>query len=72
MVFKYVVVARDNLSRITEYHVLRNNNVPLWCSREVVTDNCTEALEAFEQLISCYGISHIKISPYNSKNPMVL
>ena len=80
MGFKYIVAARDDLSRAAEGRALRNTKAKtlaqfFWeeilcrygAVGEVVTDNGAEVLEAFEELVRRYGIPHIKISPYNSK-----
>ena len=78
--FKYIIAARDDLSRASEGRALKHKKAKavatfffeqiLCCYGavgEVVTDNGTEFKEAFEQLMKCYGLPQIKISAYNSK-----
>lgn len=77
---KYIVAARDDLSRAAEGRALRDTKArtlarffweEILCRYgmvgQVVTDNGPEVLEAFTELMRRYGIPHIKISPYNSK-----
>ena len=77
---KYVVASRDSLSRWLESKALRSDNAPelgrflleniicRWgCPKEIVTDNAPQFLAALEWLNNKYGITGIRISPYNSK-----
>nr|GAT49863.1 predicted protein [Mycena chlorophos] len=77
---KLVVAARDSLSRWLEAKALRSdttqalamflleNIICRWgCPREIVTDNAPQFLAAVEWLARKYGITGIRISPYNSQ-----
>lgn len=78
--FRYIVLARDDLSRAPEGRALRTLKARemanfFWeeiicrygAIGEVVTDNGPEVSAAFTNLLERYGIPHIRISPYNSK-----
>lgn len=78
--FKYIVAARDDLSRAPEGRALRKANShslakffweEIYCRygaiAQVTTDNGPEVKGAFEQLLDRYGLPQVKISPYNSK-----
>jgi transposase InsO family protein len=78
--FRYIVLARDDLSRAPEGRALRSLKARemanfFWeevicrygAIGEVVTDNGSEVSAAFTNLLERYGIPHIRISPYNSK-----
>lgn len=78
--FKYIVAARDDLSRASEGKALKRNNSQalaeffwehIYCRygavQHVVTDNGPEMKKAFKRLLERLGIPQIKISPYNSK-----
>ena len=78
--FKYIIAARDDLSRASEGRALKHKKAKsvaafffeqVLCRYgavgEVVTDNGTEFKEAFERLMKRYGLPQIKISAYNSK-----
>jgi transposase InsO family protein len=78
--YRYIVVARDDLSRAPEGRALRTLKARemanfFWeeiicrygAIGEVVTDNGPEVSAAFANLLERYGIPHIRISPYNSK-----
>jgi hypothetical protein len=77
---KYVVSARDSLSRYLEAKGLRSesaaelgrflleNIICRWgCPPEIVTDNAPAFLAAVEWLNHKYGITGIRVSPYNSQ-----
>jgi hypothetical protein len=77
---QYVVSARDSLSRWLESKGLRSENaselgrflleniICRWgCPKEFVTDNTPQFLAAVEWLNRKYGITGIRVSPYNSK-----
>ncbi|TFY59099.1 hypothetical protein EVJ58_g5994 [Rhodofomes roseus] len=78
--FKYVIAARDDLSRAGEGRSLRNKKAKsvsifffeqILCRYgavgEVVTNNGPEFKEAFQLLMNRYKLPQIKISAYNSK-----
>ena len=78
--FRYIVAARDDLSRKAEGRALKKANAKsmakfFWeqiiCRYgyvgQVVTDNGPEVKGAFESLMQRYGIPHVHISAYNSK-----
>ena len=78
--FRYIVAARDDLSRASEGRPLRNIKAKtlanfLWeevicrygAIGQIVTDNGSEVREAFSELVRRYGIPHARISPYNSR-----
>ncbi len=78
--YRYIVAARDDLSRASEGRALRKANAKtlakfFWeeilcrygAVGQVVTDNGPEVRGAFENLTNRYRIPQIKISPYNSK-----
>lgn len=78
--YRYIVAARDDLSRASEGRALQECSAKELASffweqvlcrygavGSVVTDNGPEMRGAFEKLTQRYGIPHIKISPYNSK-----
>ncbi len=77
---KYVVAARDSLSRYLEGRPLRADNgetlgrflleeiICRWgCPKWIVTDNAGQFVAALQWLYAKYGIIGIKISPYNSQ-----
>jgi transposase InsO family protein len=77
---KYIVCARDDLSRATECRALyKNDSVSLmrffweqiYCRYgaigEVVTDNGPEVKAAFAELLRRLNIPHVRISPYNKQ-----
>ena len=78
--YRYIVIARDDLSRAPEGRALRSLKARFMANffweeiicrygavGEVVTDNGPEVSAAFANLLERYGIPHIRISPYNSK-----
>ena len=78
--YRYIVAARDNLSRVSEGRALRNNNAEslarfFWeqviCYYgyvgQVITDNELEVQSAFAKLLQQYRIPQIHISAYNSR-----
>jgi len=78
--YRYIVIARDDLSRAPEGRALRSLKArPManffWeeiicrygAVGEVVTDNGPEVSAAFADLLERYGIPQVRISPYNSK-----
>ena len=78
--YRYIVAARDDLSRVSEGRALRNNNAEslarfFWeqviCHYghvgQVVTDNGPEVQSAFAKLLQRYGIPQVRISAYNSR-----
>ena len=78
--YRYIVAARDDLSRVSEGRALRNNNAEslarfFWeqviCRYghvgQVVTDNGPEVQSAFAKLLQRYGIPQVRISAYNSR-----
>ncbi len=78
--YRYIVAARDDLSRASEGRALRKSNATtlahffwdqIFCRygaiKKVVTDNGPEVQGAFSELMDKYGIPHIQISAYNSK-----
>lgn len=78
--YKYIVAARDDLSRNSEGRALKkatSKNLAkffweeLYCRYgmilQVVTDNGPEVKGAFEILMRQLGIPQVRISPYNSK-----
>lgn len=77
---KFVVAARDSLSRYLEARPLRADNgetlgrfllediICRWgCPKWIVTDNAPQFIAALKWLNAKYGIIGIKISPYNSQ-----
>ena len=77
---RYLVSARDSLSRWAEGRALRADNgetlgrflleeiICRWgCPKWLVTDNAPQFLAAVKWLSAKYGIVGIRISPYNSK-----
>jgi Integrase zinc binding domain len=77
---KFVVAARDSLSRYLEARPLRAENgetlgkfllediICRWgCPQWIVTDNAPQFIAALKWLNAKYGIIGIKISPYNSQ-----
>ena len=77
---KLVIAARDSLSRWLEARGLKSDNAEAigrflletiicrWgCPKWIVTDNAGQFLAALEWLKSKYGITGIRISPYNSQ-----
>lgn len=78
--FRYIVVAKDDLSGATEARALRKATArslatffyeQLYCRYgavgQVTTDNGAEVKEAFGELMTRLSIPHVKISPYNSR-----
>ena len=78
--FRYIVIARDDLSRAAEGRALPSLKSRLLANffweeiicrygaiGEAVTDNGPEVSAAFANLLERYGIPHIRISAYNSK-----
>lgn len=78
--YRYIVAARDDLSRASEGRALKKANADslaqfFWeqilcrygAVGQVVTDNGKEVEGAFTKLMMRYGIPQIKISAYNSK-----
>ena len=77
---KFIVCARDDLSRATECRALfKNNSVSLmkffweqiYCRygaiAQVVTDNGSEVKGAFAELLQRVNIPQVRISPYNKQ-----
>jgi hypothetical protein len=78
--YRYIVAARDGLTQAAEGRALKRADTAslkqiFWqeiiCQygavAEVITDNGPKVNEAFKHLQDQYGISHVKILPYNSK-----
>lgn len=78
--YKYIVAARDDLSRASEGKALKKNNSQeladffwehIYCRygavQHVVTDNGPEMKKAFKLVLDRLKIPQIKISAYNSK-----
>jgi len=78
--YRYIVAARDDLSRATEGRALKKANAKslakffweqIYCRygtvAQVVTDNGPEVKGAFEILLTRLKIPQVRISPYNSK-----
>jgi hypothetical protein len=78
--YRYIVAARDDLSRAAEGRALRQANSKalarffweeIYCRygapAQVTTDNGPEVKGAFARLMDRYGLPHVAISPYNSK-----
>ena len=78
--YRYIVAARDDLSRASEGRALKKANAKslarffweqIYCRYgaviQVVTDNGPEVKGAFEILLRRLKIPQIRISPYNSK-----
>lgn len=78
--FRYIVAARDDLSRAAEGRALKEATAralasffweQIYCRYgavlQVVTDNGSEVKGAFEILLKRLKIPQVKISPYNSK-----
>ena len=78
--YRYIVAARDDLSRAAEGRALKKSNAKslakffweqIYCRYgavvQVVTDNGPEVKGAFEILLRRLKIPQVKISPYNSK-----
>lgn len=78
--FKYLIAARDDLSRAAEGRALRKATASavakfLWeevfcrygAVGQITTDNGPEVQGAVIRLMDRWGIPHVKISPYNSK-----
>jgi hypothetical protein len=78
--YRYIVAARDDLSRATEGRALKKANAKslarffweqIYCRygavAQVVTDNGPEVKGAFEILLRRLKIPLVRISPYNSK-----
>jgi hypothetical protein len=78
--FRYIVQARCSLTSYPEFRMLRKETgatlgafifEELLCRwgalEEIVTDNGKPFLEALNWLANKYGITHIRISPYNSQ-----
>jgi hypothetical protein len=78
--YRYIVAARDDLSRATEGRALKKANAKslakffweqIYCRygivMQVVTDNGPEVKGAFEILMRRLQIPLVRISPYNSK-----
>jgi hypothetical protein len=78
--FRYIVQARCSLTSYPEFKMLRKETgaalgtfifedlLCRWgCLEEIVTDNGKPYIEALNYLATQYGITHIRISAYNSK-----
>lgn len=78
--YKYIVCARDDLSRASEGRALKNNDSlslmrffweQIYCRygaiAEVVTDNGPEVKGAFDQLLRRLKIPQVRISAYNKQ-----
>ncbi|CAK5284029.1 unnamed protein product [Mycena citricolor] len=78
--YRYVVAARDSLTRYVEARPLQADNakaiarfllkdiVCCWgCPKWIVTDNAGQFVAALNWLQKKYGIKGIRISPYNSQ-----
>ena len=78
--YKYIVCARDDLSRASEGRALKNNDSlslmrffweQIYCRygaiAEVVTDNGPEVKGAFDQLLKRLKIPQVRISAYNKQ-----
>jgi len=78
--YKYIVCARDDLSRASEGRALKNNDSislmrffweQIYCRygaiAEIVTDNGPEVKGAFDQLLRRLKIPQIRISAYNKQ-----
>jgi transposase InsO family protein len=78
--YRYIIVARDDLTRYPEGRNLRNLTSKavatfIWedilcrhgAVEEIVTDNGPEVKGAVDELCLRYKIHHIRISPYNSQ-----
>ncbi|KAF9802742.1 hypothetical protein IEO21_09832 [Rhodonia placenta] len=78
--FKYIIAARDDLSRASEGRALHKKTAKLVAAfffeqilcrygavGEVVTDNGGEFKKAFQELMRRYHLPQIRISSYNSK-----
>lgn len=78
--FRYIVAARDDLSRASEGRALKKANANalaqfFWeqvlcrygAVGKVITDNGPEVKGAFQKLMRRYGIPQIQIAAYNSK-----
>ncbi|VDC04372.1 unnamed protein product [Peniophora sp. CBMAI 1063] len=78
--YRYIVAARDNLTRVTEGRALRNLSTQnlanfFWeqiytrygVISRVVTDNGGEVKKAFELLMDRLQVPHVHISPYNAQ-----
>ena len=78
--FRYIVAARDDLSRVSEGRALRAATAKSLCEffweqlycrygaiEQVVTDNGGEVQGAFSRLLDRMDIPQVKISPYNSQ-----
>ena len=77
---RFVIAARDSLSRWLEARALHADNAEAigkflleeiicrWgCPQELVVDNAGQFVSALKWLASKYGITGIRISPYNSQ-----
>ena len=77
---RYLIAARDGLTgaaegralpKLTAKAIARFFWEEIFCRygavHEVTTDNGPEVKKAFSKLMDRYGISHIRISPYNSR-----
>lgn len=78
--YKYIVCARDDLSRACEARALRKNDShslakffweQIYCRygaiAEVVSDNGPETKGAFAELLRRVGVPQVRISPYNKQ-----
>ena len=78
--YRYIVIARDDLSRADEGRALHSLKARLLANffweeiicqygavGKVVTDNGPEVSAAFTNSLERYGIPHIQISAYNFK-----
>jgi hypothetical protein len=78
--FSYITQACCSLSAWPKYHMLHTENAlgiakfifeDILCHHGaievIMTDNGTPYVAALEVLRHCYGINHIRISPYNSQ-----
>ena len=78
--YRYIVAARDNLSRALKRHTLYRADSKsllkffwkqIYCYYgavgKVIIDNSSEVKGAFKLLLERMGILQITISPYNSK-----
>ena len=78
--YKYIIAARDDLSRVSEGQALTTTSSAalakffweqIYCHYgtmgSVVTDNGPKVQKAFRLLLEHMGILQVTISPYNSK-----
>ncbi|VDC00593.1 unnamed protein product [Peniophora sp. CBMAI 1063] len=78
--YRYIVAARDDLTRVTEGRALRTLSAKnlanfFWDQiytrygviSQVVTDNGSEVQKAFAWMMERLGVPHVHISPYNPR-----